>query len=53
MFYGYAFAIAQGVHIYDIHMEEMWRWGLEICHVVADSLAILFLNSRFTVHFCG
>ena len=48
----YAFAIAQGPYIYDIHIEGMWEWGLEICHVFVDSESILFLNSSFTVHFC-
>ena len=53
MCYSYVFAKAQGEHISDIHIEGMWGWDLEICHMFADSLAVLILNSYFTDHFCG
>ena len=53
MCYGYVFAKAQGGRIYGIHIEGMWGRDFEICHMFADSLAVLILSSYFTDHFCG
>ena len=35
----YVFAIAKGIYIYDVNIEERQGVGLEICHVFVDSTA--------------
>ena len=48
MCYGYVFAKVQGERIYGIHIEGMWGLDFEICHMFADSLAVLIL--RYLTH---
>ena len=31
-------------HIYEIHIEVMWGWGMEICHMFVDSVYTLLNN---------